>query len=49
MAGKKKQTDWDKLRKLIREFTEAAIEDSWKGGGDPESYAEIELHLKLQT
>lgn len=47
--GKKKDTDWTKLRKLIAEYAEAYVEDSWKGGGDPESYEEIELRLQLTT
>lgn len=44
-----KVSDWDKLRELIAEYAEAYVADSWKGGGDPESYAEIELRLQLQT
>lgn len=35
------------LATLIDEYAEAVVADSWKGGGDPESYGEIELRLKL--
>lgn len=41
-------SDWEKLRELIAEYAEAYLDDSWKGGGDPEAYGEIEARLKLQ-
>lgn len=48
-ADKKTASDWGKLCELIAEYAEAYVADSWKGGGDPADFAEIELRLKLQT
>lgn len=38
---------WTRLVRLIGAYTEAAIVESWKGGGDPEEYEIKELRLKL--
>lgn len=46
--SKQKVSDWEKLRELIAQYAEAYVADSWKGGGDPEAYGEIEARLKLQ-
>lgn len=46
-ATKPKRTDWDRLFTLINEYTEAAIGESWKGGGDPAEFEIHELRLKL--
>lgn len=43
----KRCTDWDRLFTLINEYTEAAIGESWKGGGDPAEFEIHELRLKL--
>lgn len=43
------KSPWNTLRKLIREYAEACVVDSWKGGGDPVDYTGIELRLELQT
>jgi hypothetical protein len=44
-----KLSDWDQLRERIVEYAEAYVADSWKGGGDPSDYREIELALQLET
>lgn len=49
MTEKAPPTDWETLRELIAEYAEAYVADSWKGGGDPEGFAEIELNLKLTS
>ena len=50
-SEKKKPADkkdaWEVLRSLIKDYAEAAIADSWKGGGDPADYELIETRLKL--
>lgn len=38
---------WDALLRLIGRYSEAAISDSWKGGGDPADVETIKLRLKL--
>lgn len=48
MKKKRKQEDkWGKLVRLIRRYTDAAICESWKGGGDPESAPLLEARLEL--
>lgn len=42
-----KLTVWDQLRARISDYTEAAIEDSWKGDGDPADFDLKELRCKL--
>lgn len=49
VAAEKKRSDWDVLRELIADYSQAVVADSWKGGGDPQDYAEIECRLQLQT
>lgn len=44
-----KEYRYDKLRVLIREFADAKVADSWKGGGDPADIEVMELNLKLRT
>jgi hypothetical protein len=34
------------LRRAINRYRDAAISDSWKGGGHPDYYAEIEYELE---
>lgn len=38
--------DARKLKRLIQAYADRQEEDSWKGGGDPESIPEIEEDLK---
>jgi hypothetical protein len=45
----KRKADFAKLRELIAEYAEAYYADGVKGGGDPQSFAEIEISFKLQT
>lgn len=40
-------SDWQKLRELIKEFGEASRADEMKGGGDPLDYQTIEMQLQL--
>lgn len=47
MPKESKLTNWFVLGQLINAYIEAAIEDSWKGGGDPNDYDVKELRLKL--
>jgi hypothetical protein len=42
-----KKNRWRQLRYLIDAYSDAAIHDSWKGGGDPSDIEVIELRLKL--
>ena len=42
----KKSNDWVKLRKCIKQYAEAAIANSWSGGGDPAGVAELKLHAR---
>jgi len=44
---RKKPDDWGNLRKLIAGYVEAAIADSWKGGGDPADIDVKEAMLEL--
>jgi hypothetical protein len=37
---------WRTLKRLIRAYAEAAIQDSWKGGRDPEDMPVIEARKK---
>lgn len=41
--------DFEVLRELIAEYAEAYLEESWKGGGDPARFEEIETRWELQT
>lgn len=34
------------LRRAINRYRDAAISDSWKGGGDPNDYGDIEHELE---
>lgn len=43
----KKADQWTVLVRLIQEYAEACIVESWKGGGDPAEYDVKELQLKL--
>lgn len=43
----KKPDQWEVLNELIGDFIGWARADEMKGGGDPESYKEIELSLEL--
>lgn len=45
--AKPKLDMWDLLYARIHQYTEAAIAESWKGGGDPADMEIMELHLKL--
>lgn len=38
---------WHLLQQLIAAYVEAAIAESWKGGGDPMDYEVLELREKL--
>lgn len=40
---------WDVLLELIGDYRDAAIAESWKGGGDPEDIEVLELQLSLST
>lgn len=42
-----KADPWKVLFSLISDYVEAAIADSWKGGGDPADFEIHELQLKL--
>lgn len=44
---KAKLDPWKQLGRLIKRYVEAAIADSWKGGGDPEDYETLELRFRL--
>lgn len=37
------------LVRRISAYTQASLDDSWKGGGDPDDKPEIELELKRAT
>ena len=41
------KTIFDELRELVGECVQAAIEDLWKGGGDPAEDRIIELEKEL--
>lgn len=43
------RAQWAKLRIRIRDFTSAAIAESWKGGGDPADMPIIDKELELAT
>ena len=43
----KKPDMWELLKGRIQEYTEAAIAESWKGGGDPADIEVHELRLKI--
>lgn len=43
----KKVDPWIRLAQLITKYADAAIDDSWKGGGDPDSIPVIEAQLQL--
>jgi hypothetical protein len=43
----KKPDMWKQLMKLISNYREAAIAESWKGGGDPADVEVHEAYLKL--
>lgn len=38
---------WTELRQLIASYAEAAIAESWKGGGDPEEIPILEMELAI--
>jgi hypothetical protein len=40
-------SDFNKLTRLIRNYTNAAIAESWAGGGDPADVDTLKLKLKL--
>lgn len=40
-------TKWDTLRRLISEYVDAAIAESWKGGGDPAEMPLLEAREQL--
>jgi len=42
-----RQKAWHTLRELIAEYKEAAIGESWKGGGDPLDIPVLEAQLTL--
>lgn len=42
-----KPDPWKRLGRFIKAYCEAAIADSWKGGGDPEDIEAIELRYRL--
>lgn len=46
-APEPKPDMWELLKGRIQEYTEAAIAESWKGGGDPADTEIHELRLKL--
>jgi hypothetical protein len=46
-AKSKKPDMWARLVRLISAYTTAAIEEPWKGGGDPEEFETKELRLAL--
>jgi hypothetical protein len=35
-----------RIDKVVQRLIKASVEDSWKGGGDPDDWDEIELELK---
>jgi hypothetical protein len=43
----KKPDVWTLLYRLIHEYSEAAIVESWKGGGDPSEYEIKDMRLKI--
>lgn len=45
MTLTRKQTD--ALRRKIERVVAAAVEDSWKGSGDPDNVPEIERELRV--
>jgi hypothetical protein len=47
IAAAKKLDPWETLKGRIQEYTEAAIAESWKGGGDPSDIEIHELRLRL--
>lgn len=40
-------TPWETLLTLIAVYAQAAVNESWKGGGDPAEFEIHELRLKL--
>lgn len=44
---KVKSDPWVVLVNLIKKYAEAEVAYSWKGGGDPGSYATIDAQLAL--
>lgn len=44
---KKKPDLWAELQQFIANYVDAAIADSWKGGGDPADCEVIEARFKL--
>ena len=48
MAKRVQKLDhWRKLLQLIKDYAEARIAESWKGGGDPADIPVIEANEKL--
>lgn len=46
-TGREAVSEFHTLRTLIGEFAQAAIAESWKGGGDPAEMPVFEAQLKL--
>lgn len=47
-SRKKKADMWEQLMEYIRQYRDAAINESWKGGGDPADIPVIDKQLELQ-
>mgnify|MGYP001256503530 CR=1 FL=1 len=43
----KKSSVWVELLRRIESYKDAAVAESWKGGGDPADVEVLELNLKL--
>lgn len=43
------KSDWDVLMEHIEIYKEAAIKESWSGGGDPTDVPLLEAELELAT
>jgi len=39
----------DRLRRRLKRYVEAAIAESWKGGGDPDNIPEINAELRFAS
>jgi hypothetical protein len=46
-TGREAVSEFNTLRTLIGDFAQAAIAESWKGGGDPAEMPVFEAQLKL--
>ena len=47
MKVKKVLNPWIELTNRIARYTQAAVDESWKGGGDPNEIETLELRFKL--